>query len=181
MEIFFQPGHRQDDDYIDTHIHSVNMAELALVTRDLRRKGVVPQGFEFHGSCASMVHFFTTGFSSVRFFHAHLDRVFSFSMGTREWRVVNPKHHGKFEREWTIHNNVMATRELVGAPRVSIVQEKGDILVLPPWWYHKTLPVDSTEERGVNFNIHVLAKGQFLGEAARLLRSWGLFRPLRSK
>jgi len=145
-------------------------AELAHVVRGLEAKGVVPRGFRFQGSSATMIHLFAQGFSTVRYLHSHLDRIVSFGMGKRRWHVIKPKHHGKFDRQWSPNGAVVATRERVEAPRVSVVQERGDIFVLPPWWMHQTEPVDASEEKGVSFNIHMFAEGQLIGEAARLLR-----------
>jgi hypothetical protein len=174
MDRFWKPVAEEDKSYGDSHVYLMDAAELAHVSQRLEATGAVPKGFKFQGSVATMIHLLAQGFSTVRYFHSHLDRIFSFGMGKREWHVINPKHHSKFDRQWEINGAVMATRELAEAPRVKVVQERGDIFVLPPWWMHKTEPVDSRKEKGVNFNIHVFAEDQLVGAAMSLMRRFDL-------
>lgn len=171
LQRFQDHPHNLSQTYADVHTYMMDDSEVEQVTRQMQRKGIVPHGFQFQGEPIVITHFLSMGVSNVYYFHSHPDRFFSFGFGDKEWQLINPKHHDKFARQWS-GNAMVLTQEFTEAPRVKVLQERGDILCLPPWWIHKT--VMSGQKTGIGVNIHMFAKGQFLGIAAGIMQRLGV-------
>lgn len=75
--------------------------------------------------------------SSVSYYHSHPDYFVVWNIvGVKEWHLLPPAFLPQAQVVWT-GLTFMATKEMSAKCVVKVVQNPGDILVVPSWWLHK--------------------------------------------
>lgn len=168
IETFAHVDIARDENYFEVHTRMLTDAEQARFDGDLRARVDVGALSVDRMTAPTMTHFLHAGRTAVYYLHSHMDRFLSFCLQEeKRWTLVAPQHHVHFASTWS-GNAEMMLRELTPAPRLEIVQKRGDVLFVPPWWIHQTQVKPGTKNLGVN--IHWMSRGQVLGYGANLFR-----------
>eukprot|EP00550_Attheya_septentrionalis_P004184 CAMPEP_0198299498 /NCGR_PEP_ID=MMETSP1449-20131203/44987_1 /TAXON_ID=420275 /ORGANISM="Attheya septentrionalis, Strain CCMP2084" /LENGTH=347 /DNA_ID=CAMNT_0044001073 /DNA_START=260 /DNA_END=1303 /DNA_ORIENTATION=- len=157
--------------YFDVHTYMVNMEERHFIKESLMKS---LQGTDL-GLTSQMVgpvltYFLSAGRSAVYYLHAHMDHFLSFCLkAEKTWTLIDPLYMDQFESVWSGNAEVML-KEKYPAHRLTIKQEKGDVLYVPPWWLHETNVPKGKKNTG--FNIHFGIKRQITFHIADLVNHW---------
>merc|ERR1712238_197634 len=104
---------------------------------------------------------------SVSYCHSHADYFVVWNIvGVKEWHLLPPAFLPQAKVVWT-GLTYMATQEMSATCVVKVVQNPGDILVVPSWWLHKVgLHRVGLDARGIGhlgYSQHFAQKSSVIG------------------
>lgn len=157
----------RDGNYFEVHTRLTTEAEEAELDESLHSDLMLPQSLTTRRMLVpALTHFLHAGRTAVYYLHAHMDHFLSFCLQEeKQWVLISPHYLHRFDSTWS-GNAQMMLRERTAAPRIEVLQRRGDVLFVPPWWIHETKV--RTGRKNVGVNIHWLAQRQLLGHAAAL-------------
>eukprot|EP00549_Striatella_unipunctata_P001702 CAMPEP_0118677160 /NCGR_PEP_ID=MMETSP0800-20121206/2465_1 /TAXON_ID=210618 ORGANISM="Striatella unipunctata, Strain CCMP2910" /NCGR_SAMPLE_ID=MMETSP0800 /ASSEMBLY_ACC=CAM_ASM_000638 /LENGTH=313 /DNA_ID=CAMNT_0006572787 /DNA_START=26 /DNA_END=967 /DNA_ORIENTATION=+ len=175
LSIFHSHNLSEHNAYFDVQPYMMSVEERHVLKEGLQ-KVLVDEDSDL-GLTTKMVapvlnNLLNAGRPAVYYMHAHMDHFLSFCFaGKKTWNLVDPLYMDHFESEWS-GNAQMMLKERTKVHKLTVKQEKGDILFVPSWWIHETEIGKKTKNRG--FNIHFgVARQITFGAADLALRVFG--------
>lgn len=168
VERFDQHNASAENSYFEVHTYMMDKNEREEVLQDFHTRNIVPPDLQISQmTTPTLTYFLHAGRSAVYYLHAHMDHFLSFCVQEQKtWLLIDPKYFRNFETEWSGNAQVLL-KENSPTPRLTVTQERGDVLFIPPWWIHETKVQDGAKNLG--FNIHWLSKYQMFGAASWLI------------
>lgn len=114
----------------------------------------LPDNFIYEAESQTLALFFSKSDTSLVYYtHAHMDGFFSFSTcQSKEWHLTSPMYADCFDNVWS-GLAILPLKQKSEAPVMIVKQEPGDLLYVPPWWYHKT---KNPERSSFGLNVHTV-------------------------
>jgi len=168
-----------DSSLSEAHVFWLNSTTTDILDEHLHNIGFIPQAYNVKdtGAICSVGFFLSAGSkTNVDYLHSHMDQFLSFGLEkSKVWELIHPLHVDKFETTWSGQSLVM-TKQKERVPVITLNQEPGDVLFVPPWWMHKTSRKNDMYARHASMNVHCLTTRSLSAFGALALFSLGMER-----